>query len=354
MCCARRLRLQEENANIALKHGGWGSAIGALLAFVAAVLYGTNSACLRRGVLHGSASQAMSITVPLGVPLFLLAAWLSGQLFRYGRLPARSLSFFAVAGILHFVWGRYWNYRATMSLGSVGSGPVQQLQVLIAVALAVIFLDERLTALKITGILLIILGPIIVVFYAKRRNSAGVGGSLTADAAGGAAVLEPNPRSRANSERGAFRPRLLAGYSYALLAAIGYGITPVLIRAGLQGNDLGLVGGLIAYVAASVVLLIFTLLAPGQIRHVRSMDRAGVPWYLLSGVLVFFAQMLRFLALGLAPVTVVSPIQRLSLVARVVAGYFINRRHELLNAGVLAGVAVSLLGSAILGFAYVR
>lgn len=114
------------------------------------------------------------------------------------------------------------------------------------------------------------------------------------------------------------------------------------------------VGEAISYVAASVVLMIFTLLVPGQIRHVRSMDRAGVPWYLLSGVLVFLAQMMRFLALGLAPVTVVSPIQRLSLVARVIAGYFINRRHELLNAGVLAGVAVSLLGSAILGFAYVR
>ena len=313
-----------------------GCSIGALLAFVSAVLYGTNSACLRRGVLHGSASQAMSITVPLGVPLFLLAALLSGQLFRYGQLPARSLSLFAVAGILHFVWGRYWNYRATMSLGSVGAGPIQQLQMLIAVALAVIFLHERLTALKITGILLIIVGPVIVVLNAKRRSSAGVGGPLTPD------------------ERSKFRPQLLAGYGYSLLAAIGYGITPVLIRAGLRGNNLGLAGGLVAYIAASVVLMVFTLLAPGQIHHVRSMDRAGVPWYLLSGVLVFLAQMLRFLALGLAPVTVVSPIQRLSLVARVIAGYFINRRHELLNAGVLAGVGVSLLGSAILGFAYAR
>ncbi len=325
-----------------------GCAIGALLAFVSALLYGTNNACLRRGVLHGSASQAMSITVPLGVPLFLLAALLSGQLFRYGQLPARSLSFFAVAGILHFVWGRYWNYRATISLGSVGAGPIQQSQMLIAVTLAVIFLHERLTALKIIGILLIIVGPIIVVLNAKRRSSAGAGRLPTADTAAGAAVLEPY------NERSKFRPRLLAGYSYALLAAIGYGITPVLIRAGLQGNDLGLAGGLVAYMAASLVLMIFTLLVPGQIHHVRSMDRAGVPWYLLSGVLVFLAQMLRFLALGLAPVTVVSPIQRLSLVARVIAGYFINRRHELLNAGVLAGVAVSLLGTAILGFAYAR
>ena len=173
-------------------HSRKGCAIGALLAFVSAVLYGTNNACLRRGVLHGSASQALSITVPLGVPLFLLAALLSGQLFRYGQLPARSLSFFAVAGILHFVWGRYWNYRATMSLGSVGSGPIQQSQMLIAVALAVIFLHERLTALKITGILLIIVGPVIVVLNARRRSSVGIGGSLTADAAVGAAALEPH------------------------------------------------------------------------------------------------------------------------------------------------------------------
>jgi drug/metabolite transporter (DMT)-like permease len=53
---------------------------GALFAFLSACLQGVNSACLRRGVLTGSASQAMAITVPMGVPLALLAAWLSGQL----------------------------------------------------------------------------------------------------------------------------------------------------------------------------------------------------------------------------------------------------------------------------------
>lgn len=81
-----------------------GHVIGAFLAFLSACLQGANSACLRRGVLTGTASQAMAITVPLGVPLALLAAWLSGQLFQFGELSLQGTfswpvpAFFSTSG----------------------------------------------------------------------------------------------------------------------------------------------------------------------------------------------------------------------------------------------------------------
>lgn len=316
--------------------------LGALLAFISAGFYGTNNACLRRGVLHGSVSQAMSITVPLGVPLFLIAAFLSGQLFDLGKLSARSFLFFSLAGVLHFVWGRYWNYRSTQALGSVGAGPIQQSQLLIAVALAVIFLHEKLTPLKGLGIVLIIIGPTII---ALRANNKKKSSSQSHQAAAG----ENEPATAASPDKGqAFKPQVLIGYGSALLSATGYGVSPVLIRAGLHGDDLSLAGGLIAYVAAALVFLLISCLTPGQLRHIKSMERRSIPWYLLSGLLVFFAQMLRFVALGIAPVTIVSPIQRLSLVARLVAGYLINRQHEIFNRTILVGIAFSLAGSIVL------
>lgn len=314
--------------------------LGALLAFISAAFYGTNNACLRRGVLSGTVSQAMAITVPLGVPLFLTAAFISGQLFDFEQLPVRSFYLFAAAGILHFVWGRYWNYRSTVALGSIGAGPIQQSQLLISIVLAVVFLHETLSPLKVIGILLILLGPtLIAITNKKKKKSNKPRYNASQDSTVGEAAHKH------------FEPKILVGYMCALLSATGYGVSPVLIRAGLAGTDLGLAGGLIAYIAAAVTFGLVTLVTPGQLNHIKKMDHSGIPWYLLSGVLVFFAQMLRFLALGLAPVTVVSPIQRLSMVARVVAGYFINRQHEMLNRKVLAGVALSLLGSALLALA---
>ena len=54
--------------------------LGGLLALTSAALFGLNNASVRRGVLTGSATQGMAITVPLGVPLFFLSALVVGSL----------------------------------------------------------------------------------------------------------------------------------------------------------------------------------------------------------------------------------------------------------------------------------
>ncbi len=48
----------------------------------------------------------------------------------------------ALAGIVHFVIGRYGNYRATQTLGATLSTPIQQVSILISLGLAFVFLGE--------------------------------------------------------------------------------------------------------------------------------------------------------------------------------------------------------------------
>lgn len=310
--------------------------IGALLAFLSGCLQGINSACLRRGVLDGSASQAMAITVPMGVPLALLAAWLSGQLYQLDELSRQAALFLAASGILQYSWARYWNYRAVAALGSVGAGPVQQLQMWIAVVLAVVLLDETLTPLKLVGMSLVFISPLIIAISIRRRNKLN------------AHLATLNSEPGATPEESFFKPKILMGYGAALIAAISYGASPVLIRSGLEGTNLGILGGLIAYSAATLVFGLFSSLAPGQLRHIRQTDRKAVPWYALAGLLVYLGQMLYFMALSLAPVTVVAPIHQFSLIARVCAGYVINRDHEVLTPTVIMGVLLSLVGTILL------
>ena len=55
-----------------------------------------------------------------------------------------------------------------------------------------------------------------------------------------------------------------------------------------------------------------------------------------------------FAALAVAPVSVVSPIQRLSLVFRIYFGWIINPKHEVFGGRIVAGTVLSLLGAVAL------
>ena len=124
------------------------------------------------------------------------------------------------------------------------------------------------------------------------------------------------------------------------------GISPVLIRLALENKELaaGLAGGLVSYAAAALAFALILLL-PGQWRHVRALDPAAAKWLAVSGVCVCLAQMLRYMALTLAPVTVVTPIQRLSLVFRLYFSRIINPQHEQFGGRIVAATVVSLPGA---------
>ena len=67
---------------------------------------------------------------------------------------------------MHFVWGRYCNYRATRAMGTNLVAPVQQFNLLVTLVVA-IWLGEYLTPLKIFGIALILLGPTLTISVAQ-------------------------------------------------------------------------------------------------------------------------------------------------------------------------------------------
>ena len=81
--------------------------LGALLALISSATFAFNNTATRRGVLTGSVIQAMAITVPLGVVLFGIAAWLAGSLGMVTQFSWSAIGFFSLAGFMHSVFGRY-------------------------------------------------------------------------------------------------------------------------------------------------------------------------------------------------------------------------------------------------------
>ena len=50
------------------------------------------------------------------------------------------------------------------------------------------------------------------------------------------------------------------------------------------------------------------------------------------------------MALGVAPITIVEPIQRSTIIFRVIFGWLLNRQHEIINKTVLFGIILSVAG----------
>jgi len=308
--------------------GGW-------LALLAAATFAFSNVSARRGVIQGTVLQGLAITVPIGVPFFLVAALASGAGGALFDFSLRQMLFLAAAGICHFTLARYCAYRSVHALGSNLAAPVQRLSLPISLALALWLLGEYLTPLRAVGVVLVIFGPIIML-------SGQVASGRSAKRKAAASPTETSPAAATTG----FQPRYLEGYFFAVLSAIGYGISPLFVRAALEGADIttAIAGGFYSYAAAAL------LLAPAFVK--RSTRRTiftirGEPakWFLLAGLLTGVSQMIRYMALALAPVTVVSSIMVSSLVFRFLFSRIINRDYEIFSIWVVVGIAITMVGS---------
>src|SRR5690348_16868038 len=172
--------------------------LGALLAVLSAATFAFNNAAARRGVVTGTVIQAMSITVPVGLVCFIPAALVTAAIEGLPRLPAIGVAAMAGVGLMHFIIGRFCNYRANQAAGANLVAPVIQLQVFVSVVLAVVILGEPCTVLQLVGGVVMLAGALITQRQPHKPAPAGP-----------AAHLAPH----------AFLPRRMVGYLFASLAA---------------------------------------------------------------------------------------------------------------------------------------
>jgi drug/metabolite transporter (DMT)-like permease len=307
--------------------------LGGLLALLSAISFSLNSVLVRRGVVNATPSQAAFITVLMGVPMFLLGSLLTGQLLRLDELSSSGYAFLAAGGVVNFVIGRHFNYQAIDAIGAARAAPFQALSLPYSVAIAYIFLDEGVSLVVGLGVALIMIGPAIMVEGRARRP--------VAVAAGAAAAPEHAMREQ-------FHRRQVEGYIAAVLASIAYGTSPILFRAALEGHSgLSLYGGLVSYVAASAVLIVSVAL-PSRRALLKTLAPQTQRMFLGASFFVFLAQVLRFTALSLAPVAVVTALERTNSIFTLLLSWYWNRAIEFITLRVAAGVLTSVTGAIIL------
>ena len=317
--------------------------IGALLSVFSALAFSLSDVLVRRGVIRASASQGAFITVLIGVPLFAMAALVTGQLLRLDDLGLTAYGYLALAGIVHYVVGRYFNYAAIGAIGAARAGPVQALSLPYSILVAFVALGEGINFLMGVGIALILVGPLLMVEGSSGRPVPVPPPAQPLRTTEADAPAAPAVRDETN-----FQPRQAEGYFFAFMAAIGYGSSPVLIRAALEGHSgLSILGGFVSYVAAGALLLL-SLLIPARRHLIQTLQPTTLRLFFGAGFAVFMAQMLRFLALSVASVAVVTTLLRFGSVFTLILSWTFNRQIERITLRVVLGVLVSVTGAVLL------
>ena len=296
--------------------------LGLVCAVMSAVAFAANDTALRRGILFASVYKSIIITVPIGFPVFLLAITLTNSWSSFRALDLAQFLFFGSAGIIHFIFGRYFGYKTIESLGATQAGPIVQLGLLISVFFAYHLFDEEITNIHIIAIFLIILAPMIILLGHE-------GDKFT---------------------RSGIEMKYKAGLFWGLSCAICYGISPLLVKSGFSNYSLEItiLAGFISYISAIFFLILIMILTRVRIRDIIEMDKSALKWFTITGFMGSSAQLLRYIALGLIPISIVEPIHRTSVIFRVMFGFVINRNHEIINVRVLLGVALSIIGMYLL------
>lgn len=317
--------------------------LGVIFSLLSAASFGFNNVATRRTVLAASAVIAVYSSALIGLPFFLVASVISGEIWQAGRVPAAGYFWLAASGIVHFILGRYCNYRSIAAIGSNRSQPIQASNLVFTVAISLLLLGERPQMHTLAGTALIILGPLVSLRRAKP-----------------AAVSVGGPAARPRATDGP-PVRLFEGYLFGVLAAACYGSSPALVKLGLSEVSLPVWGATVS-VAASFAVLLLSLLRPGQLglvlgslslRHALRDDRgrwwnSPVSWLVMGALTVVTAQMFRYLAIGVMDVTVSAPLIATVGVWSVFFAWIFNRQVESFSRSVLLGVGLSVVGSIIL------
>jgi drug/metabolite transporter (DMT)-like permease len=292
--------------------------IGYVFAVIASAGMGLTGVVVRRGVLSGSPAMGTLVTVLLGIPLFAAAAAMTGQFGKMEAFSGGDKLALAVIGILQFGLARYSFYRSIRALGANQAELVQMIQIPVAAAIAIIILGEQLVLQTAIGAGLVLAGPVLIII---ARGSVLSGSGIAI--------------------------QFKEGLFFGMVAVGAFAVGDNLARSVLSSTGSPLFGGLLAYIGAATALVL-VLLGRGEFRALPATIIESNRWFLLGALISFVAQMSRYVALSLAPVTIVVPVMRAVPVFTLAFSYLFNRKIDVFNARVVAGIGLAFAGLIVL------
>lgn len=228
------------------------------------------------------------------------------------QIETRSLVILILSGI---ATGASWIcYFKALSTGDVNKVvPIDKSSTVLTVLLAIICFDERSNlALKLFASLVLALGILLMV---ERKET----------------DQKKNGRS---------------WITYAVLSAVFASLTSILAKIGITGVESNLATAIRTGVVLVMALLI--VIASGKRDQIKNVDKRELLFIFLSGVATGASWLCYYYAISCGLVSVVVPIDKLSVVLTVAFSYFVFK--EKLSKKAFAGLCLMVTGTLLLAF----
>lgn len=294
--------------------------LGSLLAVLSAMSFSLNKVFLRRAVLYVSdASLGTLISVPLGIPLFFMMLFFNGRISAISSFSWQGYLWMSLAGILHFVVGRSFNYKCVQLVGANIANILSRADIPVSVVIGVSLLHEPLSWKLIAGVLLILAGIML----------AGLNSQLLTNSYGQLVKIPAR------------------AFIFGLGCGVSWGIAPIFVKLGLKNSGTPTAGAFISFLAATICLSI-SLLNQKRRHAITHMTGRAAGLFFFAGFLSCIANLLRYVALNLAPASVVTPLVSITPIFGLFFAFIFNRKLEIFSQPVIIGTITVVIGTMLL------
>ena len=280
--------------------------IVAVLALSSALFSAAATVLIRQGLRGYHPYTGVWINMVVGAVCLWLGVLFTGGV---GRPTPTALGLFILAGLIGTVAGRVLRFFAIDAVGASITGAFMNVTPLVSSGLAILFLGERVT-------LPIVLGTLVIV--------------------AGATLLSTGGRSLG------VRPAQLW---LPILSATCFGIVAILRKLGLAG--MAPVPGTAVNVTTAVVVFTGFLLASGQGRAMVCRG-PSLAYFIAAGLTENLGVFLVVLALSIGTVSVVAPLTNVTPLFVIAFTLLFLRGVETLNARVIGGAALIVVGAILI------
>jgi drug/metabolite transporter (DMT)-like permease len=295
---------------------------GPILAIIAALSFSAGIIVVRKtSAVAGESFSVTVVSIFAGIPYFAIAVTAAGDWDKILAISWRALALLAAAGVIHFIFGRLLGYSAYRIIGANKATPFIMTNRFYTILFSFLFLGETITAFIIAGVFCMFLGAALTSWEEKS-------------------ITEKMARKGCSAD--------MKGILLALAAALCWGITPVLIKPGVEAIGSSIAGAFISYCAAAVVMLGLLMKKSHreQVAH-QSLVKSLLPMA-LAALFTSTGQLLNYTALGMSPASVVTPLLSIQVIFIFFLSWLVNRGTEVFSWKVAFGMASTLAGTFLL------
>lgn len=280
-----------------------------IYALLASVFSGLTSVFAKIGIKNIDSLLATFLrTIVISLFLFLIVIW-KENLNDIFLLDTKTILFLILSGISNtLLWICYFK---ALDLGTVSKvTPVDKTSVVLTLILSSIFLNEKITSIKIISIVLILSGTFLTI---KKESK---------DSKDNKWII------------------------YAILTAVFTSTTTLLSKIGIESANTTL----ITFLRTIVVLIILTVITlfKKKYKSIKDIEKRSWLFIILSGLSTSLSWLFYFKALALGEASVVFPIEKLSLVVSILIS--ITFLKEKVNKKQIIGIIIIVIGTSLLFF----